>query len=326
VSFRARLLLVGLVLIAGALATWAVFSLTEVLDEERPGVFDVVGDHPGDLFPDLDIEDNVRHYGLPHDLTYRFQTNSLGFRGPEPTEGKPVILVLGDSFAFGMGVDEGQTFPDYLRRALGDRATVHNTAVPGYTIVDQIEQWQEKLADLQPSLVLICHTASDLKEMARPTSFRRLMKHDDEDPTYNDPEVAAVVARADGDKAEATRRFYTFSQQQLRERLGAAAPVELAALRAKYAEQVVALSQQTRVAVILWVNGYGMGGLDVGPLKQELEQAEVPVFEGMASMMAQRELGPERLFLPDKHFSPEGNRLAAEQAASWIRAEQLLDL
>ena len=142
---------------------------------DRPDTYDVTGPQPGDLAPGLDIEDNVRNYGLDHDLRYRFRTNSLGFRGPEPAaNGGPVVLILGDSFAFGMGTDEGETFPDHLRKQLArthPRVVVHNAAIPGYTITDQIEQWQAKLSKLQVDLVLVCHTASDLKEMARPTSF-----------------------------------------------------------------------------------------------------------------------------------------------------------
>ena len=41
-------------------------------------------------------------------------------------------------------------------------------------------------------------------------------------------------------------------------------------------------------------------------------------------MRSQREVSPEELFLPDKHFSPSGNAVAAKQTAGWILDEDLL--
>ena len=288
---------------------------------DRPDLYDVGGAHPGDLRPGLDIEDNVRHYGLDMDLPYRFHTNALGFRGPEPRTGtRRTILVLGDSFAFGMGVDDGQTFADSLRAELPD-ATVLNAAVPGYTITDQREQWSEKLAALKPAWVLLCHTASDLKEMARPTSFRRFARWDDEDPAAQDAEVARIVAQAGGDKAAATRQHYVFSQASLRDRVDAAG---LRALLQRYVDGVLALDREVRAAggrllLVLWVRGYGLGGLDTAPLVAAARAAGIPVFDADTAMRTQGGVPMDRLYLPDKHFSAEGNRLTARQTAAFLR-------
>src|SRR3990167_3315053 len=53
------------------------------------------------------------------EFTMRFSTNSLGFRGPEPA-GFPGrgVLFLGDSFTTGYGVNDGEEFPDLVRRGL----------------------------------------------------------------------------------------------------------------------------------------------------------------------------------------------------------------
>lgn len=51
-----------------------------------------------------------------------FENNLLGFRGPlpdiDPDVGGPRLLVLGDSQTFGLGVSNGETFCDALRRDL----------------------------------------------------------------------------------------------------------------------------------------------------------------------------------------------------------------
>ena len=56
------------------------------------------------------------------EFTMRFSTNSLGFRGPEPSEPPTrAIVFLGDSFTMGYGVSDGEEFPALIRARL--RAT-----------------------------------------------------------------------------------------------------------------------------------------------------------------------------------------------------------
>jgi hypothetical protein len=57
------------------------------------------------------------------EFTMEFSTNSLGFRGPEPG-GFPSggILFLGDSFTSGYGVNDGEEFPELVRRRLSAEA------------------------------------------------------------------------------------------------------------------------------------------------------------------------------------------------------------
>jgi len=51
-----------------------------------------------------------------------FTTNFLGHRGPEPPAfPEHGIVFLGDSFTEGLGVDDGEEFPDVVRRALDQR-------------------------------------------------------------------------------------------------------------------------------------------------------------------------------------------------------------
>src|SRR5262249_49458840 len=53
--------------------------------------------------------------------------NQYGFRGPErPAEARRSILLLGDSFTFGSGVNDDETFASRLGRALGPEVQVWN--------------------------------------------------------------------------------------------------------------------------------------------------------------------------------------------------------
>lgn len=307
-------------------------------EPERPEVYHVTGAQPGDLNPGQSLVDNVRNYGLPLDLEYRLTTTAAGFRGPESAEapGALRVLVLGDSFAFGMGVGDEETFPHQLGLALaarGIRTRIWNAAIPGYTIIDQLEQWEQKLARLEPDVVLVCHTASDLKEMARPTSFRRFLAWDDEDPSRPDPDVERVVSEYGGKRGAATE-VYAVSEARLLERLGAGAHAAFRRQHADYIEGLVRLARAVAggsapsdagavgrprpvLAVVAWVESYGQAGLDVTPLEERCKQLGVPFFRGQRAL-DRSGVAPERLYLPDKHFSPEGNRLAAHQTADWI--------
>jgi hypothetical protein len=71
------------------------------------------------------------------------------------------------------------------------------------------------------------------------------------------------------------------------------------------------------LAVVAWVESYGQAGLDVTPLEDRCKQLGVPFFRGQRSL-DRSGVAPERLYLPDKHFSAEGNRLAAHQTADWM--------
>lgn len=56
------------------------------------------------------------------EFTMRLTTNSLGFRGPEPTTfPDQCILFIGDSYTEGYGVDDGEEFPEIVRRELSKR-------------------------------------------------------------------------------------------------------------------------------------------------------------------------------------------------------------
>jgi hypothetical protein len=80
-------------------------------------------------------------------------TNSLGLRDDEPApKSGPRVLLLGDSFAMGYGVERGDLFADRLEKELG--IDVVNAGTGGYEIVQQPRVLAELGPRLQPDLVL----------------------------------------------------------------------------------------------------------------------------------------------------------------------------
>ncbi len=168
----------GLVL-AGAAAEWALritdpiglaydveFSRfrNEALHFEWEGKDPSTADLDGRLFrlkPDLELDLG----------SFTMRTNALGFRGPTQSQQKQDgvyrVLVLGDSVAFGWGVDEEVTF---LRRFEAEWNANHERKIEicnaGCLVYDTTQQWallRDQGLALQPDLVLLVYVVNDIE-------------------------------------------------------------------------------------------------------------------------------------------------------------------
>ena len=77
--------------------------------------------------------------------------------GPKAT-GTLRVLVLGDSFAFGVGAQENETYPVRLQEVLrsrGVRAEVLNAGAPGYGVPDETAWFARWGKPLAPDVVLV---------------------------------------------------------------------------------------------------------------------------------------------------------------------------
>jgi lysophospholipase L1-like esterase len=103
----------------------------------------------------------------------RVSINREGLRGAEvgpKTPGVLRVLALGDSFTFGVGAREKDTFPVRLQeilRSRGVRAEVLNAGAPGYGVPDEVawfERWGRPLA---PDVILVAvFVGNDLQDAA----------------------------------------------------------------------------------------------------------------------------------------------------------------
>jgi len=108
----------------------------------------------------------------PPGTTYGKQvhTNSVGFRDrdfqiPKPLSGYR-ILVLGDSFTWGVGLEIEQTVSKNLERRLNERSSrrieVLNASVPGTNTVQQLTLLKSKGLTYQPDLILLTYNLNDI--------------------------------------------------------------------------------------------------------------------------------------------------------------------
>lgn len=127
----------------------------------------------------------TNHVEFAHEVV----VNPFGMRGPGPvaelgrgTDGRPSgalrVLALGDSFTFGVGAAENETFPVRLQahlRAAGLQAEVWNAGAPGYGIPDEVG-WYERWAaesPVTPDVVVIApFLANDLQDAAPSSPVR----------------------------------------------------------------------------------------------------------------------------------------------------------
>jgi len=99
----------------------------------------------------------------------QFSNNGLGFRDLPAQRKKPQdtrrILVLGDSVAYGPGLNLDETFDNQLERLLTERlhqpVEALNMAVPGYNSVQQALLLERRGLDLGADLVLVAWTTND---------------------------------------------------------------------------------------------------------------------------------------------------------------------
>ena len=99
-------------------------------------------------------------------------TDQLGMRvrpGPEPIEDSPRIVILGDSVAFGQGLEDQETIAHRLETMLNEvrgpdspSVVAYTVAVPGWNFRNSIRFLLDHLDVYQPDIVVFVPVANDL--------------------------------------------------------------------------------------------------------------------------------------------------------------------
>src|SRR4029453_595235 len=108
------------------------------------------------------------------------ENNTRGYRDLERALAKPPgtrrLLSLGDSFAWGVGVELADAYPQRLERALTRRRQetweVVNLALPGLKNVDEAAQLADEGFAYQPDVVLLGYVLNDSEDPAAAESRR----------------------------------------------------------------------------------------------------------------------------------------------------------
>src|SRR3989344_5365737 len=102
--------------------------------------------------PDISyrLKPNIRERAFRNTIA----TNGLGFRSPEIDTTKPLLVVLGDSIAFGYGVANNETLSANLQTLLPSY-DIQNAGVPGYNIRQEAALYKESIAPLDPKALIL---------------------------------------------------------------------------------------------------------------------------------------------------------------------------
>lgn len=118
----------------------------------------------------LEIDELVPGSEVRAGVHYRI--NALGFRGREVAPVKPEgawrLLVIGDSVAFGWGVEQQDRFPDLVERALAARhpgraIEVLALATPGHDVLQQWHVYRTRALELQPDAIVFAFNQNDVQ-------------------------------------------------------------------------------------------------------------------------------------------------------------------
>jgi hypothetical protein len=141
------------------------------------------------LSPPL-VPDAYRHHKLvpnsysrleQRDFSYIQRVNNFGLRGRDVVVPKPAgtyrILMLGDSFTMGKGVQDDETFPVLVEKALNERVAqckgpsieVVNGGVDSYAPVLSLIELKRDLRPLTPDMVIL---NLDLSDLVQETAYR----------------------------------------------------------------------------------------------------------------------------------------------------------
>jgi len=175
------------------------------------------------LSPPL-VPDPYRHHALvpnsyaeirQRDFHYIQRVNSLGLRGREATLEKPPgtrrILMLGDSFTMGKGVEDDETFSVLVEQSLqpvlkacgGGTLEALNGGVDSYAPILSYIQLERDLARLAPDLVVLNLDNSDLIQEA---AYRRQAVRADD---------GTIVAVPMVSQSSAYERFLSWTSRNL---------------------------------------------------------------------------------------------------------------
>ena len=105
----------------------------------------------------------------PGHWRYVYTINADGYRGPlaEPAAvaDRTKVVVLGDSYSMGAGVQDEETFSRILQKDLGPGYWVVNLGIAGYGLAQEIRFYYEHGRQFDPAVVVLQYTDNDLNDM-----------------------------------------------------------------------------------------------------------------------------------------------------------------
>ncbi len=300
---------------------------------------------PGLLTPDQALR-SLEKPALPHDI----RINAHGYRGDDLAATKAEaglrVLAVGDSFTYGDFVDDDETLPARLERALERQlpsacggVEVINAGIGGSTIVTHGHMVARALAlDLEPDVVLLTFSENDVSDLLAP-QWDSLATNRARKSAFPLRYVYPVLRRTAlwnfalsvraASKARATERTMSEAHANARDApsgAGASAEAKTRALRTEYLTRLRALRDDLDrdgipLVFAIYPSHHALDDPDAGEQidfierqARSLDLDTVPLLPAMVSSGRARDA---LYLLPhDGHPSPAGYEIAAESVAT----------
>ena len=257
--------------------------------------------------------------------------NSVGFRGDHEYQDVTEsfrIAVIGDSFAYGLGVPDEATFASRLAKLAG--AEVINAGVNGYGLDQAILMWETEVRRFSPDLVILSYFVDDfirsglsVRDWPKP----RFVEEDETGqykliglPVFDEAERARSVDRAHLRTLDAIRWFF----RGINRRLGRGPDsllVERARLSAflleRLRDSVRDNGGQLLVAIIphCRYEEYAHGSWIIDRIIADCESLDVPHVVFSSDLSTTYEM-----YGSNCHWSECGHRVAAQLLCELIRS------
>lgn len=133
----------------------------------------------------------------------RFESNELGFRSGPPAKaaGTFRVVFLGDSWAYGMGVRERESFPQVFAElanrhaGIGRSVEAWTLALPGWNTLSETAAFWFFFSRLSPDGVVLCLSSNDGDSLARVLPGGSLALLGVERDEFGDPHAVAYPLR-----------------------------------------------------------------------------------------------------------------------------------
>ncbi|MBE9560138.1 MAG: SGNH/GDSL hydrolase family protein [Proteobacteria bacterium] len=106
-----------------------------------------------------------KHHHYDYDVTYNINEN--GFRGSDVSVDAIEYAVVGDSFSFGLGVDDDETFTALLNTGKDQKKHYYNYSVPGYSTDQQLLLINKFKDEISKNVLLIVYLGNDIFDNMR---------------------------------------------------------------------------------------------------------------------------------------------------------------
>jgi hypothetical protein len=155
---------------------------------------------------------------LPGEWHFEYNTNAQGHRGPVmPVSNrypKPNVVVLGDSYTFGYGIEDGVEYPAQLRQRLSASHGVVNLGVGGWGLTQELRRYYELRRLYEPQVVVLQFAGNDPSDnlLYRVTSVDggRFVFHD-----RDEKQVISIVKRLLADSVLQHSQLYALARGHL---------------------------------------------------------------------------------------------------------------